>query len=215
MLVTKFQLNVKNARTVGSNNYIDKSGAYIGVITLARLYESKNHATMLVLDFQTQNKEQANILMCIYDRNGEETFQRLILDSLMVVLQINPINPMNAVQGRYKAKDGSDQIGWLLKDLMNKPVGLLLQNCPEEYLDKQGNIKVANRLNIVTPFNPLTRQNAKEILDKLDATAVDARLRTLKDKDLKKLTPQDSGFDNTSNPPPQGSGFSMYEDIPF
>lgn len=215
-MITNFQLDLKNARSVGSYNYINKSGAYVGVITLARLYETdKNHATMLVLEFQTQNKEQASIQMCLYDKDGKETFQKAILDSLMTVLQIRQ---MNAVQGRYKAKDGSDQFGFLLKDLMNKPVGLLLQYCPEEYSDKQGNIKVANRLNIVTPFNPLTRQNAKEFLDKVDATTVDARLKTLKDKELKKLqpqSPQSQDFDNTSNPPPASTGFGMDEDIPF
>ena len=211
-MITEFKLDPKRARSVGSNTYISRSGDYLGTIELARLYESKNKATMLSLDFLSQNKEQANILMCIYAKNGDETFQKAILDSLMTVFKLRQTK---AVQGRYKGKDGTEQTGLLLPDLMHKPVGLLLQNCPEEYMDQNGDIRVANRLNLLTPFDPVTRQNAREILDKVDATAVDARLNTLKDKELKKLNPQSQGFDNTSNPPPQSSGFGMEEDIPF
>ncbi len=37
---TKFSLNVKNARTVGGASYITTSGAYIGKITAARIYDT-------------------------------------------------------------------------------------------------------------------------------------------------------------------------------
>lgn len=202
-MISNFKLNTVNAKSVGESGYINKSGAYKGVIKLARIYDSEKGATMLVLDFDAENSEHATITMALTKRNGEETFNRKIVDALMTVLKVREIA---VVQSLYADKDGNSKTGYLLTELMNKPVGLLLQNAPEEYRDnKTGEIRVANRMMILTPFDPQTMQNAREILLQQEGKYVLSKLETLKDRDVKKLTPSDysAGFERPYQPPVQ------------
>lgn len=197
MLHTEMTLDVKAAKTVGGAAFITTSGAYIGSITAARIYESKSGAEMLDIDFETLEGERAHMNMCIYDKSGKETFNKAILDSLMTVFRLRSLK---AVQRRFKDRQGTEQIGYFFVDLMGKALGMLIQAAPEEY-EIDGEIKTMMRLNLLTPFDASTRQNAAEILDQAEAKAVDARLKNLKDKPLKKLVPQSSnGFESAPAP---------------
>lgn len=209
MLHTEMTLDVKAARTVGGTSFITTSGAYVGSITAARIYESKSGAEMLDIDFETLELERAHMSMCIYDKAGKATFSRAILDSLMTVCRVRSLK---AEQRRFKDRQGTEQIGYFFIDLMGKPIGLLIQAAPEEY-DINGEIKTMVRLNLLTPFDPRTRQNAAEILDQAEAKAVDAKLKNLKDKPLKKLAAQSSnGFE--SAPVPRNSYASAPAQVP-
>ena len=209
MLHTEMTLDVKAARTVGGASFITTSGAYTGVITAARIYESKSGAEMLDIDFETLDLERAHMSMCIYDKSGKATFSRAILDSLMTVCRVRSLK---AEQRRFKDRQGTEQIGYFFIDLMGKPIGLLIQAAPEEY-DINGEIKTMIRLNLLTPFDPRTRQNAAEILDQAEAKAVDAKLKNLKDKPLKKLAAQSSnGFE--SAPAPRGGYAAAPAQVP-
>lgn len=203
---TKFSLNVKNARTVGGASYITTSGAYVGKITAARIYDTPKGATMLALDFESNDGEKAHMQTCIYKDDGTETFARAILDSLMTVFRLRDLE---AVQGKYRDRSGKEQTGYFFRELMNKPVGLLIQAAPEEYL-QGGVIRNMVRLNLLTPFDANTRQNAAEILDNAEAKAVDAKLKNLKDKPLKKLPPEKAAEQFEQSPAP-----ASYDDIPF
>lgn len=208
MLHTDFNLNTKNARAVGGSSYITASGAYIGVINTARLYETKNGAGMLSLEFESKDGEKAHISYCLYKSNGEETFARAILDALMTVCRVKTIK---ATQGKYKDRSGNEQSGYFFTELQKKPLGMLLQAAPEEFLDNQtGTIKTIVRMNLLTPFDATTRQNAAEILDQAEAKAVDSRLKTLKDKALKKLPMEQAAQQLDHDVPP-----SDYSDVPF
>lgn len=209
-MITNFKLNVANAKAVGDTGYISESGPYTGVIKLARLYDTANGATMLVLEFVTDGSEHATISMPLTKINGEETFNRKIVDSLMTVLKVRE---MNVTQGQYlDQKENVMKPGYLLTDLMNKPVGLLLRNEPEEYEDRQTRaIKVANRMNLLTPFDPQTMQTAKEILEKRKATYVESKAATLKDKEVKKFVPNNysAGFERPPQAPMSQSGYQQ------
>lgn len=223
MLHTEMTLDVKAARTVGGTSFITTSGAYTGIITAARIYESKSGAEMLDIDFETLELERAHMSMCIYDKSGKATFSRAILDSLMTVCRVRSLK---AEQRRFKDRQGAEQVGYFFVDLMGKPLGMLIQAAPEEY-DINGEIKTMIRLNLLTPFDARTRQNAAEILDQAEAKAVDAKLKNLKDKPLKKLVAQSSnGFESAPTPrggyttpaqvPPAASaGDFSPDDIPF
>lgn len=209
MLHTEMTLNVKAARSVGGASFITTSGAYVGTITAARIYESKSGAEMLDIDFESNEGERAHMSMCIYDKEGKETFSRAILDSLMTVCRVRSLK---AEQRRFKDRQGNEQVGYFFVDLMNKPLGLVIQAGPEEY-DVKGEIKTMIRLNLLTPFDARTRQNAAEILDQAEAKAVDAKLKNLKDKPLKKLAAQSSnGFE--SAPAPRNSYASAPAQVP-
>lgn len=198
MLHTEMTLNVKAARAVGGASFITTSGAYVGTITAARIYESKSGAEMLDIDFESNEGERAHMSMCIYDKEGKETFSRAILDSLMTVCRVRSLK---AEQRRFKDRQGNEQVGYFFVDLMNKPLGLVIQAGPEEY-NVNGEVKTMIRLNLLTPFDARTRQNAAEILDQAEAKAVDAKLKNLKDKPLKKIAPRANGFE--SAPAPRG-----------
>lgn len=209
MLHTEMTLDVKAARTVGGTSFITTSGAYTGIITAARIYESKSGAEMLDIDFETLELERAHMSMCIYDKSGKATFSRAILDSLMTVCRVRSLK---AEQRRFKDRQGAEQVGYFFVDLMGKPLGMLIQAAPEEY-DINGEIKTMIRLNLLTPFDARTRQNAAEILDQAEAKAVDAKLKNLKDKPLKKLAAQSSnGFE--SAPAPRGGYASAPAQVP-
>lgn len=223
-LHTEMTLDVRAARAVGGASFITTSGAYVGTITAARIYKSKSGAEMLDIDFESNEGERAHIQMCIYDKEKNPTFQRAIVDSLMTVCRVRSLK---AEQRRFKDRQGQEQTGYFFVDLMNKPIGLLIQAGPEEY-DVKGEVKTMIRLNLLTPFDAHSRQNAAEILDQGEARAVDARLKNLKDKPLKKIAPRASnGFE--SAPAPRGgyeaapatipqaapSGDFSPDDIPF
>lgn len=210
-MIANFKLNVANAKAVGDTGYISKSGPYTGVIKLARLYDTNNGATMLVLEFVTNGSEHVTISMPLTKINGEETFNRKIVDALMTVLKVRE---MSVVQGQYlDQKENVMKPAYLLNDLMNKPVGLLLQNAPEEYEDRTTRtIKVANRMNLLTPFDPQTMQTARELLEKKEAKYVQNKAATLKDKEVKKFAPTNysAGFER----PPQAPINQGYQQAP-
>lgn len=206
MLKTEFSLDVKSACEVGGASFITTSGAYVGIITSARTYESRNGAQMLDIDFESNENERAHISMCIYDKEGNKTFLRKILDSVMYICKAKNFR---AEQRRYKDRQGREQSGYFLVDIMNKPVGLVIQAGPEEY-NVNGEIKTMIRLSLLTPFDPQTRKTANELNKNLDAKAVDAKLKNLKDKPLKKL-PQTQTVQQFEQSPASAS----YDDIPF
>ena len=67
-------------------------------------------------------------------------------------------------------------------------IGLLLQRENREY-EHEGQIKTTYQMNIITPFHQVTGQNAKEVLNNLEAKAVEAKFKNLKDKEAKPVTP--------------------------
>lgn len=205
MLRTEFTLDVKSACSVGGSSFITTSGAYIGTITAARTYEAKSGAQMLNIDFESVDLERAHIQMNLFDKEGNETFNYKIFNSLMYVCRAKS---SRAEQRRYKDRQGNEQVGLFIPEIMGKTVGLLIQAGPEEY-KLNGEIKTMIRLNLLTPFDPNTRQTANELHHKLEAKAVDAKLKNLKDKPLKKLAVQTSN-DFESAPAPRGG----YEPAP-
>ncbi len=190
-MLTNYKLNAKDARNVGNGSYISQSGAYLGTIRQAWVYDTKNGATMLDLTFETTENAIANINMCIFDRTQKPTFQKNILDALMTVFRIKEIQP---VQSKIRNRKGEEDTGYIIPEFQRKPIGMLLQLAPEEFIASDNSIKIANRINLLTPFDAQSKRNAKEILDNEDAQAVERALKTLKDRPLRKLeTSRDYG----------------------
>lgn len=213
-MITEYHLNVADAKSVGGSSWIQKSGAYIGTIKACYASETPTGATMFNLGFTTDSGENGIISMCTYKANKEPTYMKRIVDALLVVVRCRDIN---AKQGQYlDLRTGKYVVSpYVYDQIQGKKVGLLIQNSPEEYKDKDGNIKVANRLNLLTPFDAETRQNAKEILERTKAQIVDSRIPNLKDKELKKLAVETDSYD--SNPQIEKKSAETFDedDIPF
>lgn len=211
-MFTKYSLNAADARDVGASPRITTSGAYVGSFLLAEVKETDSGAVMLHLNFTDENKRTANINMCIFNKQGEPTFQKPILDALMTVMKVREIN---VTQKEVQTKDGGRRTCQAVLELMNKPVGLVLQNRPEEW-EKNGEIRVSDRMHIRTPFEVGTNLNAREILDrKTEAAAVPAILANLHDAPVKKLKDSNTGFENANRAFAEAATTADPDDFPF
>lgn len=211
-MFTTYSLNTADARGVGSSPRITTSGAYIGSFLLAEVKETTSGAVMLNLHFTDEQKRTALISMCIFDRQGQPTFQKPILDALMTVMKVREIH---VTPKEIETRDGGRRTCQALQELMGKPIGLVLQNRPEEW-EKNGEIRVDDRLHIRTPFEVGTNLNAKEILDrKTEAAAVPAILANLRDAPVKKLKNANTGFENANRALAEAAAADDGADFPF
>lgn len=211
-MFTTYSLNTSDARGVGSSPRITTSGAYIGSFLLAEVKETDSGAVMLNLHFTDEQKRTAQISMCIFDKQGQPTFQKPILDALMTVMKVREIH---VTPKEIETRDGGRRTCKAVQELMGKPIGLVLQNRPEEW-EKNGEVRVSDRLHIRTPFEVGTNLNAKEILDrKTEAAAVPAILANLRDAPIKKLKDSNTGFENANRAFAEAATTADSDDFPF
>lgn len=209
-MITSFTCDKERAATVAGFAGISRTGKYVGIITQAEVAESPSGATYIEIAFKAKSWEAKNedgtidkgngdamafIRTYITAKNGDRTFGHDIVDALMAVLKIDNMNAQPAtVFGRNSRNDPSDKHqGYRIPALEKQRVGLLLQRENREYTDNQGNLKESFNLNIITPYNPDTLQNANETIRGSDAVAVEQKFKYLHDKAAKKTQAQ-SGY---------------------
>jgi hypothetical protein len=201
-----YQLDTQAARRADSPGYIKKSGAYTGVITQAKAVLAKSGAEGVELSFKAVNGAEANYLtLWVQGANGDKYFGFDRVCALMTCLKIKSMSPQMAA---VKKHDGTVEQAETYPDLLNKPVGLLLQL--EEYAKKDGT--VGESMNIVGCFNSETKQTSSEFLDGAPAEAIEAALLTLKDKKLKDQPKQQAA---AQAPAPVVAAIDFNDDIPF
>lgn len=202
-MITSFTVNREAASSVIGQSGITKTGMYIGTICQCEIADSQSGATYVEFIFKATNwktKTAAGavvegsgsltsaIRMYITSAKGEETYQRKIIDALMVVLGIETITPQDGtVFSPSFKRDGKKYQGKRLMEFEKKTVGFLLQRENDCFQNAQGETKENFRLNLVTPFDAATKKSAKEILENSDASAVENRFTTLTDYDSKRL----------------------------
>ena len=214
-MITSFTADTKAAEKVAGFAGIDHGGAYIGTITQAEVADSTSGATFVELAFKASEwtlpnsqpehgEKMSFIRLFVTSKSGERTFNADILDALMVVLGIQKADakPMT-VWNRDKTK----RQGYRLPDLEGKQVGLLLQRQNRIYMDQYGAEKETYQMNVVTPFDPMTKKCAREILQQLEATDVDNRLRNLKDREAQRHA--------QAQPTATSASIDTFEDNPF
>ena len=211
-MISNFSFNPVQAKKFGTSNFIQKSGAYIASFNLVRLYQAQSGAEMMQLSFTTQEQLQGSLNLCLTNKNGEPTFNNDLIQALMGCMRTREAKP---VQGNYKdPKTGNTMNGIIVPELMNKPVGLLIQVCPREYLDQNNAVKIAKDLEIVMPYCADTSQTVSELLDKKPATFLSQAVAHLSDKELRKLPPQQTGS-SFAGGYGGGSGFEQFDDHGF
>ena len=194
-MITSFTMNREAAEKVAGFNGIDTSGKYIGTLTQVEVAESKSGATYVEFAFKAlrwiecgktteeQGQKLAFIRLFVSSRTGERTFGADIMDALLAVLKIQNVEAKPAMVFN---KDNSKRQGYRIAALENQTVGLLLQRENREW-ENEGQIKHTFQMNIITPFNVVTGQNAKELLNNLEPTVVESKLKSLKDKEAKPI----------------------------
>lgn len=166
------------ARQANANNYIDQSGKYIGVFTLAEAVTSKKGTEGIEFSFKSDEGQQANYLtLWTYNERGEALYGFKVLSAIMTVMGVSELQPKQAI-----IKDANGQSRQVIgfPALHNKPVGLVLQ----KVLYTKNDGKDGYKFNIFAPFNAATELTAKEMLDGVtQPKALGGMIASLKDKD--------------------------------
>lgn len=211
-MITSITRDDRAASNLISSQGVNRTGMYVGVITQAEIAESASGATYIELAFRAkewiQKDAEGNchegravdaraaqdgplvfLRTYITNKAGEKAFGHAIIDALMVVLDITNLQPVEAtVFDRTYAKDKATHKGYRFPELEKKLVGLLLQRENDTFTTSEGEVKETYRMNIVTPYDPNTRQCAKEILEGNDARLVGERFAVIKDRQAKPRT---------------------------
>ena len=209
-MIDSFTCDRERAASVAGFTGINRTGKYVGDITQCEIADSPSGATYIEIAFKAKSWEAKNedgtvdkgngeamafIRTYITSRSGVRTFGHDIVDALMAVLKIDTMTTQAmTVYGRNWRNDHNDKRqGKRIPALEKQRVGLLLQRENRVYTDNQGNLKESFNLNIITPYDPDTMQNANEIIHGSDAVAVEQKFKYLHDKAAKETPPQ-SGY---------------------
>lgn len=162
-MITNYQLDNKAAACADSQTpNIRKSGAFAGQITAARTYLTRSGAQMLEVIF-VAHEGRADINLCLFKKDGSENFGRDMFMSILTCLRLKNVTP-----SRARSKTATEKIRRpIYSPIAGREIGILLQYAHEEYQANDGTIRVADRVNLVTSFEPSTGLVAKEILKRV------------------------------------------------
>lgn len=210
-----YNLNADAAKRVGSLGQIKTTGAYTGVFTRAEAVESKNGTLGIEFDFVADDGRPAKFLtVWTLNSSGEELPGRRMIDAIMCVAKTRSIQPSKQLINKWdSAARGEVRVAAeVFVDLMNKPVGVILQR---EFSTYNGELK--DRVNLFGCFDANTRQTPREILEKQPAAALDYIVAGVADKwsdDAKRMA-NGSAPSAGSAAKPNTDDDNFDDDIPF
>jgi hypothetical protein len=219
MNMTIYALDADLARkSDDTKTRIDASGEYVGKFTKAKRILSANGTEGIEFSFETENGETGDYLtLYTIKANGAKTFGYNMLMALMTCLRIRQIGTQRITVDEWDTTtrrlipiEASHYT-----ELMNKPVGVLIQR--EPIIDQHtGQIKIDAggvqkwKLNLVGFFDAESRKTASEILDKVDAPSrLQKKIATLRDK------PIPTPISNSTSAPASAMPAVEEDDIPF
>lgn len=177
----------KKAEQIGGR--IDTTGQYVGTFLRAEAVQSSKGTDGIEFSFRADTGASADYLqLWTYNSNGEELRGAQMLQAVMTCLRVKTLAAKTATVEKYDRDAGAKVPvqADVYPDLMNKPIGLLLQM--EEYEGKDGTRKW--RPVIWGAFDPATGMTPSEILDKsTKATRLADLLPRLADKPMKGAAP--------------------------
>lgn len=191
---------------------IEQKGRYLGMLTRAEQVVSKKGSKGVDLSFKTETGATADYLSIWTHNNEGKQLQGFNL--LMAIMTCLSVKGLKAELGEVEKYDNDlkqkvkSQV-LLFKELMNKPIGLLIHM--EEYEKTVGG--TAWKPAISAPFDK-DGFTASEILNKAQsATTLDKMELTLRDRPLKSGTTQ---APQPSSSAPTGGNFDdLGDDLPF
>lgn len=192
---------------------IDQKGRYLGTITRAEQVASKKGSKGIDLSFKTETGATADYLS-IWTHNGEGK-QLQGFNLLMAIMTCLRVKSLKAELGEVEKYDQDTKQRvktqvLLFKELMNKPVGLLIHM--EEYEKNAGG--TAWKPAISAPFDK-DGFTASEILSQAkEATTLDKMELSLRDRPLKNSTAAPASEYPTSQQK-KSSFDDLGDDIPF
>ncbi|MGQ5522954.1 hypothetical protein ACUHMQ_06790 [Chitinimonas sp. PSY-7] len=214
-----YEIDVQAARKADEkSSRISSTGNYIGTFKHAIARTSQIKGTEGVeLHFETADKQEARFTLWTFKGTGEPLSGFNTLQAILTCLQIRNINAVPSRAELYDRNTGgkSMQNVHQYTDLIGKPIGLLLQLAPEEYV-KQGTVAIANKIEIFGVYQANTSLVASEILSKSSKPDKLAKMiAALKDRPLRKLPAQVNVAANDYESVNSGNFSDFEDDIPF
>jgi len=203
--------SAKNAESIGK--FIRETGKYKGVFTRAELLISKNKGTHgIEFDFVSDGKE-CTLQLWTRNSQGEPLSAINMVNAIMTCLSLRGIQPKKATVEKYdydtKQRHKVEIDAFL--DLMNKPIGLLLQKELSIYEGKE-----KSKMLIFAAFNHDSEKTATEIIDKVaNPMALGKLVQNLADKDNRKSAGHSSTGQNKSAPNGGHFAADLDDDLPF
>jgi hypothetical protein len=192
---------------------IEQAGKYLGQITRAEAVTSTKGTKGVDISFKANGGEAADYLT-LWTHNAEGK-QLMGFNTLMAIMTCLRVNSLTAVPGVIEKYDQDQQKRVkvevpLFKDLMDKPIGLLMHM--EEYNKTKGGTAWKPVISAAFDKDEFT---ASEILNKSVTPATLAKMvQALRDKPLKPgATP--APRQESENPNPSGAFAEFDDDIPF
>lgn len=174
--------SARNAESIGK--FIRDTGKYKGVFTRAELLISAEKGSRgIEFDFVSDGKE-CTLQLWTHSGTGEPYSALNMVNAIMTCLALRGIQPKKMVVEKYDydSKQRHKVEVTAFPDLMNKPIGLLLQKELSIYNNKE-----RSKMLIFAAFNAESEKTSTEILDKIAQPSALAKLvLLLADKDNRK-----------------------------
>ena len=200
----RYDLDTASAKRVGTAPRIVDTGAYVGKIYDAFLYKTKGGATMLRIEFTSDDERRASLDLCVLKRDGSEAFGMNIFHAIMACCRMR--SATTQVVQNVPLFGQKQQVERFL-DMLDKPVGLLLQKVTDLSRDR-----FQDSLQIQCPFEPKTRQTARELLEQQEAKMLDKLIASTKDRVVgSRSNPAVEQFESPERSVPS----DINEEIPF
>lgn len=208
-MARSYDLDTTSAKQADGGNYVRETGKYKGIFTRAEAATSQQGTEGIEFAFKTDSGASADFLtLWTHKSNGEDLPSLKTLNAIMTCLKVKRITPTEGRVEKYNPDTRTRELqdATVFADLMNKPVGLLLQKVWRA--DKPDKFK----FEIAGVFEATTELTASEILGKASAPSKLAQMVVgLKDKHEK---PQGHPAQNMA--PTGGGSFDDFDsDIPF
>lgn len=201
-----YDLNPEAAKQAEQSR-ITETGKYSGIFTRAEAVESEKGTEGIEFTFKAEDGSEAGFLtLWTYNTEGKELFGFKVLNALMTCMRVKQIKPAQATIEKWVDGNKQKVTATIFPDMMNKPIGVLLQK--EFYEKRDGSI--GSKLNLTGCYEASTQMTAGEILGKATkAERLTGMVANLRDKAAPTATA-------TRVPVTTGNGFDdMADDIPF
>lgn len=167
----EYTLDVAAAKQADqTSRFIKDTGKYKGRFIKAEALVAASGTKGIAFTFEAEDKQTANFSVYTTKSDGEKLRGYQTVMAVMACLMLNRVNP--AVMGEaskydFDSKQDVKYQAPLLMDLMNKPIGVVLQSC--EYAKEKDRVPTGEygwKIELQGAFQASTELTATEVLTK-------------------------------------------------
>lgn len=153
-----------------TSKFIKETGKYKGRFTKAEALVASSGTKGISFTFEAEDKQIANFSVYTTKADGENLRGYQTVMALMACLMLNRVNPPVMGEASKYDFDSKQDVKYqapLLLDLMNKPIGVVLQSC--EYAKERDRVPTGEygwKIELHGAFQAATELTATEVLTK-------------------------------------------------